>query len=373
MVKGSGLRPIFRVHGSGCTRRALGCRGVMGWMNDSRWMASSIGNDLGDLAVFSGFDREEIQAVASDWRLELAPAVEAGAECYQIVREPWSDEAQRVCVSARAKRVAKRPIAEIQPDGLIHLQCGHEDALVGSSGIVWIAPGRRLARVAIEPDCGDAFALEELLGAALTHAMALVGCLPLHGMAAEIDGISVLALGDSMAGKSTLALAILHVGGRIVSDDFLLARFKAGQLMISALRQDLYIREGSFGLIPNALRPLFTSDGAGPSRIMLGRSLAPHVFIEEVSPQVIWFLDNARRPPKLQVEKLSQAEALSSLLRGGSSLFISNRYGSERVALLPRLIQAVQSSRFFSVRFGSDLLRSPAGMVRELLERTTSR
>ena len=76
-------------------------RGVMAWMNDSRWLASSLGTDLGDLAVFSGFDREDLLPLASDWRLELAPALETGADCYQIVRESWSEEATAVCLNAK--------------------------------------------------------------------------------------------------------------------------------------------------------------------------------------------------------------------------------------------------------------------------------
>ncbi len=239
---------------------------------------------------------------------------------------------------------------------------------MGSGGVVWIAPGRRLARVAITPDGDDSFALEELIGAALTHAMALLGCLPLHGMAAEIDGIGVLALGDSMAGKSTLALAMLHAGGRIVSDDFLLARFKDGRLGVSALRQDLYVREGSYGLIPDALRPQFTSDGAGAGRLKISRNLVPQAFIDEVSPQVAWFLDGVRRPLSLHLVEMNQANALSSLHSVGSPLLTSNRSGTERAALLPHLIQLVESVQCFSVRLGSDLLRSPGGIVASSLK-----
>ncbi|MBL0311124.1 MAG: hypothetical protein IPP78_00130 [Holophagaceae bacterium] len=342
-------------------------------MNDSRWMASSIGTDLGNLAVFTGFEREELQGVADNWRLELAPALETGADCYQIVREPWSEEAQRVYDSARAKRAAKQANAGAQPDGLIHQQCGHEDALVGSGGIVWIAPGRRIARVALTPDCEGPFDFEELIGAALTHTLALVGCLPLHGMAAEIDGIGVLALGDSMAGKSTLALAILHAGGRIVSDDFLLARFKADQLVLSTLRQDLYVREGSYELIPTDLRSLFSSSGAGPGRMKLCRTLAPEAFLDELSPQVVWFLDGTRRPSKLRISKVSQAEALSLLLRAGSPMFISKRYGTERVGLNPWLVHVVQLFQFFKIRPGSDLLCSPTHIMRKLLNPIVNR
>jgi hypothetical protein len=371
VVKESLLRGHFLAcmkHCRGCTGRMLTCRGVMGWMIEARWMATSIGTGLGDLAVFSGFDREELQAVVGDWRLELAPALDTGAECYQIVREPWSDEAKAVCVNARAKRAAKRPVAGTEPDGLIHLQCGHEDALVGSGGVVWIAPGRRLARVAITPDRDDPFALEALLGAALTHAMALLGCLPLHGMAAEVDGIGVLALGDSMAGKSTLALAMLHAGGHIVSDDFLLAQFKDGRLVVSALRQDLYVREGSFELIPAELGPLFSSNDAGLGRMKLSRNLAPQAFINEVSPQVIWFLDGTRRSAKLFVIEFSQAEAFRSLLQIGSPLFISNRYNAEKSAVLPQIVHIVQSARNFSVQTGSNLFKSPSSVIQRLLK-----
>ncbi len=339
-------------------------------MNESRWLATSIGTDLGNLAVFTGFEREELQGVADNWRLELAPALETGADCHQILREPWSEEAQRVYDSARAKRAAKQANAGAQPDGLIHQQCGHEDALVGSGGIVWIAPGRRIARVALTPDCEGPFDFEELIGAALTHTLALVGCLPLHGMAAEIDGIGVLALGDSMAGKSTLALAILHAGGRIVSDDFLLAQFKEDRIVVSALRQDLYVREGSYRVIPDELRSLFTRESTDPNRLWLSRNYAPQAFVAEVHPQVLWFLHGEQRPAKFHIAEMSQAKALCLLMGMGSPLFISKRFSEEQASIRHRLVQIVQTSCCYRIRVGSDLLGSPGRIVRELLERT---
>jgi hypothetical protein len=180
-------------------------------------------------------------------------------------------------------------------------------------------------------------------------------------------------VGDSMAGKSTLALALLHGGGRLLSDDLVLGRVEADRFRLSALRQDLYVREGSLGLIPAPLRSLFADDGSGSGRRVLRRSLAQDRFVDEVAPQVLWFLDGHDRPQGVEVSGMSQAEALGLLFRQVSPLFLSRRYDLEREAQFPGLLRLVQSTACYKVRLGPDLLQAPAEIVQELVKRTAKR
>jgi hypothetical protein len=315
--------------------------------------------ELGRVAVFCGFDRDELRTIEHDWGFAVEARGPGSCEAYLIECEEWSDRA----VSARVG-------AAIPTEGLARVAAGEEDALVGAGGVAWLAAGRRRARVTLDPGCTDRFAVDEVIGAALTHALALAGHAPVHGLAAEIGGLGVLALGESMAGKSTLALAILHAGGRVVSDDLLLTTSVAGRPVCGAFRRDLYIRQGSYSLIPEHLRVCSVDDDVGPGRRVLRRDAAPEVFVAEVSPSVVWFLDQARGAGDCEVTAMSQAEALASLVSAGSPLFVSGRYHTERAVLLPRLVEVAQSARSFSVRLGPGLLRAPGTVVRELLART---
>ncbi len=317
------------------------------------------GETVGGPVVFEGFNRAELAELGRNWRLDLAVAAVASAACYRIVRESWS-------AAARMTRSG----APVQANGLVRVACGHEDALAGAGGVAWIAPAARVARVAIDPENDDPLGFNELIGAALTHAMALAGRVPLHGMAAEIEGVGVLVLGESMAGKSTLALALLHAGGRVVSDDFLLVGREPGQAEVHALRRDLYVREGSFALIPEELRGRFSTEGAGPARRVLRQDEAPERFAAAVTPEVVWFLDGSRGSSSFEAREISQAAALALMMAATSPLFVSGRYREERTRIMPALATIVESARCFTVRLGDDLLRSPGIVVRQLLART---
>lgn len=317
------------------------------------------GQALGVPITFEGFARAELAELEQGWRLDLAEAAGAPVDCYRIVREPWSATAQ----SARAD-------APEQPDRLARVACGEGDALVNRAGVTWISPGGRIARIAADPAFAGPFEIGELIGAGLTQAMALAGRVPLHGMAGKIDGAGVLAVGETMAGKSTVALALLHAGGRVVSDDFLLVGRRNGRPELRALRRDLFVREGSFAVIPDELRERFSAAGAGPGRRVLRRDDAPERFTEVAAPEVVWFLDGMGGASPVETRAIDQAAALAAMIAATSPLFVSGRYREERARVLPALAAIVESARCFSVRLGAALLRSPALVVRELLART---
>ena len=327
-------------------------------MHDTVTLASAEAPEV--WVAFEGFSPAELAELEEGWRLEVAAAGAAG-DPYRIVRESWSEEAQAACAGA-----------ESRPEALTRVAGPQGDTLVNRGGVVWIAPGRRFSRIATDPTLAGPFEVGELIGAALTQAMALAGRVPLHAMAAEIDGAGVLAVGDTMAGKSTLALAALHAGGRVVSDDFLLVGGALGRPEIGALRRDVFVREGSFELIPDDLRERFTAAGAGPGRRVLRRADAPERFAALIAPDVVWFLDGERTASAVEVRPLSQAAALAALISASSSLFASGRYREERARVLPALAAIAESARCFAVRAGEQLLRAPAIVIRELLTRTRS-
>ena len=74
---------------------------------------------------------------------------------------------------------------------------------------------------------GNAAAVRaDLLGRVLATAMHLDGALVLHASAVSIDGNVIAFLGPKHAGKSTLAMALVRRGARLVTDDTLVVWFR---------------------------------------------------------------------------------------------------------------------------------------------------
>lgn len=77
------------------------------------------------------------------------------------------------------------------------------------------------------PDAGDAAVRADLLGRVMALVAHADGRLALHASAVSIDGRAVAFLGPKHAGKSTLALALVRRGARLVADDTLVVRVEA--------------------------------------------------------------------------------------------------------------------------------------------------
>jgi len=212
--------------------------------------------------------------------------------------------------------------------------------------------------------------VEMLLGFAVSHAFALQGGVVLHAAAFELEGRRVLSLGLSGGGKSTLAAAALRAGGRVVSDDLLLAgQDDAGFGRVEALRKDLSLRAPSHRLLPPALaRRLSETNFAGESRLMLQRQNCPECFMRGLRPDVILQTTVDRRLKKTRITPLTQADSLSVLIRSASPLFFSARYPAERAAMLPVLLRLAETIRGHRVRLGKDLMAAPETAMRALLD-----
>ncbi|MBI4913933.1 MAG: hypothetical protein HY823_14475 [Acidobacteria bacterium] len=326
----------------------------MAAMDEPRLLASL--EDSGPLAVFEGFPREDLERLFGGWRLRWGLAAEGPEALYRIQRIPWSGPEEGAALPGAR-------------EGHLQWMPGEEDTLSGTGGRLRLAPGRPLARVAVDPACAEGGALGDLLGAALMHALALQGRLALHGMAALLGGTGVVALGDSQSGKSTLALACLRAGGRILTDDHLLVDPASRPPGLRALRRDLRLRGGSRSLVPSALAPLLQEEDP-PGRCFLPRDAAPQAFLESLTPQRLLILAPDPRPSRLEVVPLEQARTLSGALRAASPLFHSGRYAAERAGLWPSLQALVEHLPSFLVALGPDLLADPEGVLAELLEQT---
>jgi len=77
----------------------------------------------------------------------------------------------------------------------------------------------RLARVDPSPDAPQEILTHALLGPVLNHLIHQRGLFVLHASTVAIDGRAVAFLGDSGQGKTTMAMAALAEGHRVLSDD----------------------------------------------------------------------------------------------------------------------------------------------------------
>ena len=124
-------------------------------------------------------------------------------------------------------------------------------------GRVRLAPGRTKAVVEwLRADASaDGFVATTLLETALIHGLAMGGYVVNHAAALAIGGAELLVVGPSRSGTSTLSAAVLDAGGAVVSDDSVILGLDAdGAPSAGALRRDLWLREGSVELLPEALR-----------------------------------------------------------------------------------------------------------------------
>jgi hypothetical protein len=113
---------------------------------------------------------------------------------------------------------------ELLADGSVYLAIPDVlQAMIGADG--------RVAQCAPAPD-GDPRAFEaNVLNFVATAALTLQGEEPLHATVVRLDGRAVGFLGDSGAGKSTMAAFLLAEGAELVTDDMLRVAYDGGEAM----------------------------------------------------------------------------------------------------------------------------------------------
>ena len=94
------------------------------------------------------------------------------------------------------------------------------------TGTFDVLPSTRLIRWYHGPDSNPAAVRADLLGRVLAMAVHLEGAVVLHASAVSVGEHVVAFLGPKHAGKSTLAMALLMRGARLVTDDTLVVRLQ---------------------------------------------------------------------------------------------------------------------------------------------------
>ena len=312
--------------------------------------------------VFEDFDEEVLRGLG----MFMARVTDgyAGDTAYRVV--------------AGGGRVPRRPAAGAVPSRRRpwrrHVRQDGGDLVVMPGGRVHLAPGRAEAVVEWAGRAVDDFVATSLLETALIHALALGGYVVNHAAALEVSGATLLAVGPSRTGKSTLCAAVLAAGGAVISDDsVILGLDDEGAPSAGALRRDLWLREGSVELLPDELRArLWEASSFGERHWGLERTAFPELFRTRVRPKAIVLLYRDRRVTGYQLRRVSSAEGLAGLILASSPLFLSGRYPVERERCMPGLEALVNGAPCFEVRMGRALVEDPAATVQRLAEEIRS-
>jgi hypothetical protein len=92
------------------------------------------------------------------------------------------------------------------------------------TGTFDVLPAERIIAWYPGPAENAAAVRADLLGRVMALAAHVDGALALHASAVSIDGVAIALLGPKHAGKSTLALSLVRVGARLLTDDTLVVR-----------------------------------------------------------------------------------------------------------------------------------------------------
>jgi hypothetical protein len=213
-------------------------------------------------------------------------------------------------------------------------------------------------------------ALSSLLDIGIVHAAVAQSLLVIHSSAWQIGRGSVLAAGGSGTGKTTLSLAALAAGGKVVGDDMLFAGIgTGGRTRLRSFRRNLLLRGPSLRVIEHGKGwTIEELEGDVEGRWRLARDDHPERFEAGLIPDALWVVSVDRRLRQSRIRPSSQADTMSALLGGSMPLYFSRHFPRERELAMPLLIKIVEGTPGFRVRLGRDLMSEPKAALERLIE-----
>jgi hypothetical protein len=211
---------------------------------------------------------------------------------------------------------------------------------------------------------------ELLVDVAINHLLARQGRPVLHACAFELGGTGIVGLGESFAGKTTVAMAAMRAGGRVISDDLVLASpASTGRIALFPLRTFGWLRGKTRDIVPHELREKMreTEEGGEP-RWVLSREHGGRGFIGRSEVQVMWVLSVDRRLKESRIAEIDQGKTFAALIRASSPVFLSRHCPEERDALIQVLRALSETCRSFRVRLGRRLLDDPEAEMARLIK-----
>jgi len=162
-------------------------------------------------------------------------------------------------------------------------------------------------------------AITNTLSYAVQAALRRCGLYVLHaaGVIEPKTGTSVVVVGQSNSGKSSLTIRLAKAGWHYLSDDMLVLREEAGRIEASALRRIFSVSASSLaGCHLNGIEEALGSPvNSDPSKRRLEPGVIfPDGFVESCQPRVLLF-PTLTGEAQSSIEKISAGEAMTRLIR----------------------------------------------------------
>lgn len=304
--------------------------------------------------VFEGMDSENQRNLIDVWT-ELFAAVESSPDTKPIT----------VDVISRGQSDSPTTVAPDEAELLFE----NPDASfwVGANGDYWMqrtdfncamSQDRLTFEIAPEFWSHTLFDKRDACLTAVSAQLRLRGIYGFHGNGLRKDGASILIVGDSGAGKTTLTLSLVKSGWNYLSDDALGLTRVDDQIEARALRQGISLTkdamerwEGS-EMWADAPKPLGSNKGKG--LVLPGDSLWER-HIPSCVPQAIFFCQ-VGNSEKSEIIELPKAAALGLCLRQALGLWMNSSLTKENMELLKDMVDQAQCFRIVS---GRDVIDSP--------------
>lgn len=185
----------------------------------------------------------------------------------------------------------------------------------------------------------------------------LKGWVRFHGAVLTVDGSRIAVVGDSGAGKTTLAMAVLAGGGAVETDESFVAR--DGEVFSVARR--FHVKPGTAELVPSApwLADAPVLDGDPPLQL-----------VDPTEHGLAWRLPVGPVDHVVQVERTSGASRLEPV---GASVVVQGLIAESFPVVESRAVVVRQASAVVAGVPTHRLANGPDGVAPELLRSLTLR
>jgi hypothetical protein len=304
-----------------------------------------------------GVTGDQGSAIAGRWAGEVVTATDEvpvgqRLEVPEIDGEDFAEEPHRIPIVVRAG----------EEPGMLRVGVGPNSLFLGA--------GRRMDRVRFsDRRAPSRLEYELLIDLGINHLLARQGLPVLHSCSYEVGDTRVLGLGESFSGKTTVAVAAMRAGGRVVSDDAVLVVPEGGRFGVLPVRSYGWLRGRTREIVPGELRDrMIENEEDGQPRWVLNRKDGGEAFVERAVPDVIWVQSIDRRLKLSRIEPIDQGQVFAALIRASSPLFLSRHCPEIRDRLIPVFRSLCAQCRGYRVRLGRQLLEEPAREITRLVE-----
>ncbi len=233
-----------------------------------------------------------------------------------------------------------------------------------TDGASWVEASSEPLEVRGELELGapERGAAKEVAYTALLVALRALGVYELHAAAVQASGFSIVIIGDSGAGKTTMATALIEAGCGYLGDDRVLLRRRGGALELLSFPVAFRLTETTACAFPR-LKLWLRAGRAKQELDLRGAFPGQHVPLAS-GPCFVLFPMRAHETAFVPVPA---REALARIMAQSSSLVVPDHPAPERQ--LAALAALAQSRVTMQARLGPEWLTAPVLAARDLLAR----